>query len=213
MRCTVSVLTNVGKVLVGCNLHASKGAFNHYRLIKYIAKCRDIDLHSRRLGAGARSLRLSKEDRECLAHLGVYRTSTSEIRFTDSFGILRRRGLLIHKGKGIYKVSPKLRNLLSPEEAATEETENSEGQDTTSEETNLYMDVTIRMRWNPNLEDYIGLEKSYSIGGTAVSKEEYEEFLSNNASSPALLALAKSYDPKMPMLWGKVRVLKVEKAN
>lgn len=202
-------MTRVAEVMVKYNLVSTKEAYNHYRLLKYLSTLGDLSVStSRRLGGGARRVRLTAEDFASMGALKIFRNAQSNVRFTSTFSILVRRELLVYKGSGIYEISRELLDALNP-------TEDDQCEDTSSSESSEgpFLEVTIRLAWNEGLSKFIGAANEYFIGEVPVTEEQYTEFVSNNSNSPGLVDLAKVKKPELPKLWGKVPIVKVEKAE
>lgn len=207
-------ITSVGRAMVSLGIQATRGAYNHYRVLKVLAEVGEAITHSREIGRMARGVLLDRDDLSTLKSFGAVKRADADIRFTDTFGKLRRMGLLEYKGHYTYKVSPALRKELdvagSPVQLELDlnpATTEAAVPSTTDQE---YLYVTIKVPRYKWLEQHIGAKDSYFIGGAKVDKEIYDQFLTNNKDNKVLVALARHSEPEMP-LWSKnVPIVKVE---
>ena len=147
---------------------------------------------------------MDEEDLKALAKLGVTRNVDSDIRLTDTFGCMRRRGLLDYLGKYLYKVTKNLKAVLDDCRGAGEQLE----LDFSSED-GSYLYVTIKVSRQKWLENLVGAKPRYFIGKVEVNEEQYSSFLENNKGNTGLIVLAREVSPKFPLWTPGVPILKV----
>ena len=199
--------------MVSLGIQCTRGAYNHYRVLKVLSEAGEVVVHSREIGRRAREVLLDRDDFATLQSFGAAKSEESDLRFTDTFGRLRRMGLLEYKGHYAYKLSAALRKELdvsaSPvqlELDLTPATAKAAAPSTDKE----YLYVTIKVPRYEWLEQHIGAEDSYFIGEAKVDKEVYEQFLTNNKDNRVLVALARHSEPELPMWARNIPIVKVK---